>query len=81
MQQTWQEVCQGKPASSSKVGTKKDEFGKAYFDGVASVVPEELRANNPGHFRYAVCLKEERNFIETCTYIGTSEFIFREQIR
>ncbi len=68
IQETWIMICQGQPATSPAVGLARDESGRLWFGESALSLPDDLRAINPGHFRFSVCLEEGVKEIERCEY-------------
>jgi tetratricopeptide (TPR) repeat protein len=79
MKQTLPDVCDGKPADSPAVGLAEDEPGKALFDGSEFALPDELKATDPGHFRYAVCLEAGTRVVQRCPYTGGHTLVRQRQ--
>jgi len=63
-------VCDGKPAESPAVGLAEDEPGKALLEGNKFKLPSDLKANSPGHFRYAICVETGTSVLQRCPYTG-----------
>jgi maltose-binding protein MalE/tetratricopeptide (TPR) repeat protein len=69
LEESWARVCEGRPPASQAVGLFSDESAKAYYGGRDLNLPTEMGATRPGHFRYAVCLDEEADVVQSCSYI------------
>jgi len=70
MEQALPVVCDGKPAESPAVGLAEDEPGKALLKGNRFKLPSDLKANSPGHFRYAICVETGKSVLQRCPYTG-----------
>jgi len=68
MEQALPGVCEGEPAESPAVGLAEDEPGKALFGGSEFGLPHDLKATQPGHFRYVVCLESGTSVLQRCPY-------------
>jgi len=72
-------ACQGQAAASPAVGLATEEAGKARCNSAWFVLPSELLATMPAHFRYAVCMTSGTTELERCAYTGGRTLV-RQQI-
>ncbi|MEJ2568953.1 MAG: hypothetical protein P8Y98_00280 [Anaerolineales bacterium] len=70
IRESWEAVCNGKPAISPAVGLSDREFGKLWFGGSEFELPSDMQAASPGEFQYAICVERGVEIIETCIYAG-----------
>ncbi len=72
-------ACQGQAAASPAVGLATEEAGKARCNSAWFVLPPDLWATMPAHFRYAVCMTSGTTELERCAYTGGRTLV-RQQI-
>ena len=74
-------ACDGNPASSPAVGSAENEPGKALAcsSDPSIRLPQDLKAEYPGHFQYVVSASEGYKTIQTCRYQGGRSVIRQQQ--
>jgi len=78
MEEALDEVCDGDPASSPAVGLAENETGKALACSSMYVLPSDLQARYPGHFKFVVTRQEGAKTIQTCPYTA-GHTLYRKQ--
>ncbi|MBN1582933.1 MAG: extracellular solute-binding protein, partial [Anaerolineae bacterium] len=66
---SWEAICAGGTATSQAVGLLSTTSAKAWYKGSRPSLPVEMVATQPGTFRYAVCLEEELDTVQSCRYM------------
>jgi tetratricopeptide (TPR) repeat protein len=82
MSQAVTAVCAGRAAASPAIGLAKNEPGKALAcsDSSKSLVPTDLMATRPAHFRYVVSIESGSDVIQSCEYGFLGQYtLYRER--
>lgn len=79
IQETWDQVCAGKPASSPVIGVLGEEPPKAWYEGDLFRLAADLKAVKPGHLRYAICVEKGADDVQRCSYIPLGTVVRQKQ--
>jgi tetratricopeptide (TPR) repeat protein len=79
IQDAFSTACDGEPAASPAVGFDEEADGKALSCTSGLTIPQDLRPENPGHFRFVVSRQEGTNTVQTCRYQAQHKLIRQQQ--
>lgn len=75
IQEAFSAACDGKPAASPAVGFDEEADGKALSCTSGLTIPQDLRPDYPGHFRFVVSREDGSNTVQTCRYQAQHKLI------